>query len=267
MPLVYLDTLAELDGQNLTDRQIGILPVAATEAHGPHLPISTDCDIARGHLRALGAHISDSVDALVLPIEAVGASLEHSHFPQTRSREVEDLIGAWFSIAGKFARAGGRRLVIVSSHGGNTPVVDAVILKARARLNMLAVGTAWMRFGYPEGLFDQTERRYGVHGGDIETSLMLHYAPEKVALDRAEAFASRLQDWDRQSHHLSAYGRHRFGWMSTDLNPHGVVGNAKNATAEKGAALARHQLGGFAELLEDVAAFDLRRFAHKKDET
>ena len=260
MPLVHLDTLSQLDGIGLDENAIGILPVGATEAHGPHLPITTDCDIAEGHLSALGTYLATDINAVVLPVQRIGASLEHAHLDGTQSKSVPDLIAEWFDICRAFHRAGGRRLVIVSSHGGNSAAVDTVILEARARLRLLAVGTAWMRFGRPEGLFSEAERKYGIHGGDIETSLMLHYWPEKVAMDSARDFRSALADIEPAMAQLTGYGPHRFGWLSTDFNSEGVVGNAHAASAEKGAALSDHILTRFCALLEDVARFDLGWF-------
>ncbi|RDE08403.1 creatininase family protein [Pelagibacterium lacus] len=261
LSLVRLDEIDQLDGVSLGARSIAIVPVAATEAHGPHLPASTDCDIAEGHLGALAAYLPASIDAVVLPVQRIGASREHLEFAGTRSREEGDLIVDWFAIAASIAEAGGKRAVFVSSHGGNSAVVDSVILKARAELGMLAVGTAWLRFGQPEGLFSDTERRLGIHGGAIETSLMLHYAPHLVAMEQAEDFGSALAQIEAGMHHLSAFGRHRFGWLSSDLNPAGVVGDAQAASAGKGAALAEHILTSFAQLLEDVERFDLDRLA------
>lgn len=265
MPLTRVTKIEALADAQLTPDSIAILPVAATEAHGPHLPVTTDCDIAEGHLAALAAHLSPALDVVLLPLQRIGASREHLWAENTQSREEAGLIAAWFAISRAVARAGGRKLVIVSSHGGNSGVVDAVILKARAELSMLAVGTAWLRFGQPEGLFSDHERKFGIHGGAVETALMLHYAPHLVQMDKARAFASALEPLEAGMSHLSAYGRHRFGWLSADLNPEGVVGDAAAATAEQGALLARHILAGFAELIEDVARFDLTLFGDSKD--
>ena len=257
MPIVRLTEIAALDSIAVSETSVVILPVAATEAHGPHLPPTTDCDIAEGHLKALSRHLSSAIDAVVLPIQRIGASREHLWAQGTQSREEADLFADWFAIARAVAAAGGRRLVIVSSHGGNSAVVDSVILKARAELAMLAVGTGWMRFGQPEGLFSEDERRWGIHGGDIETSLMLHYAPEDVDMAAAANFVSYLALIEAQATHLSAYGRHRFGWLSKDLNAAGVVGDAGAARADKGKALAEHIVARFCELLDDVTRFDL----------
>lgn len=265
MPLTRVTKIEALADAQLTQETIAILPVAATETHGPHLPTTTDCDIAEGHLAALEPHLPRTTDAIVLPLQRIGASREHLWAEGTQSREEADLIADWFAIARAVAIAGGKRLVIVSSHGGNTGVVDAVILRARAELSMLAVGTAWLRFGQPEGLFSDHERAFGIHGGAIETALMLHYAPQLVDMGKAQTFASALEPIEAQMTHLTAYGKHRFGWLSADLNPVGVVGDAAAATAEQGALLAGHILAGFAELIEDVARFDVTLFGDSKD--
>jgi creatinine amidohydrolase len=192
-----------------------------------------------------------------LPIEEVGASAEHGDTPGTLSRDPFELAQAWFHIAADLNINGIRKLVLVSSHGGNTPVCDMVIQRARIELGMLAVATSWSRFGYPDGLFSADEIALGIHGGDIETSIMLAARPDTVDMTKAEDFPSLQHDMVRGMKHLRAYGPHRFGWMMHDLNGQGVTGNAGAATAEKGAAVIAHQSRGFVELLEDVKAFDL----------
>ncbi|MEX0627879.1 MAG: creatininase family protein [Cucumibacter sp.] len=254
MPLKFFDDVTDPSlAAFVGARTVGVLPVAATEPHGPHLPTTTDCDIARGHLASLRNYLPPDLSVAILPLQEVGYSIEHAAFPGLRNREPEELLADWGEIAADFHRVGGRRLVIVSSHGGNSPVVDILIRRLRVRLAMLAIGTAWMRFGQPEGLFDNLELQIGIHGGDIETSLMLHYAPEKVRTERWQKFT----EFAPTNTEVTPFGPHRFGWMSQDLNPYGVVGNAAAATAEKGAASARQALEGFAKLLTEAAAFDL----------
>ncbi len=234
-----------------------VLPVAATEQHGPHLPASTDADIARTMVAACVAILHPNAKVSFLPIEEVGASAEHGDTPGTLSRDPFELAQAWFHIAADLNINGIRKLVLVSSHGGNTPVCDMVIQRARIELGMLAVATSWSRFGYPDGLFSADEIALGIHGGDIETSIMLAARPDTVDMTKAEDFPSLQHDMVRGMKHLRAYGPHRFGWMMHDLNGQGVTGNAGAATAEKGAAVIAHQSRGFVELLEDVKAFDL----------
>lgn len=243
---------AEAIAASDTGGWIAVLPVAATEQHGPHLPASTDADIARAMIAACIEQLPDNLSVTFLPVEEIGWSAEHGDSPGTVSADPADLADKWFSIAANLKAHGLRKLVIVSSHGGNTTVVDTVIMRARAELGMLCVATAWSRFGTPAGLFSDEEIRFGIHGGDIETSIMLTHCPASVNMEKAEDFGSLQRKLAGSMTHLRAYGPHRFGWMMHDLNAAGVAGNAAAATADKGRAVIAHQSGGFIELLRDV---------------
>ena len=238
-----------------TSAWIAVLPVAATEQHGPHLPASTDADIARAMVAATIAALPHEMSVTFLPVEEVGWSAEHGATPGTVSAQPGALADRWMAIARDVHALGINKLVLVSSHGGNTPVADIVILRARAELGLLCVATAWSRFGYPQGLFADDEVRFGIHGGNIETSIMLAHRPDAVAMDKAQDFGSLQQELAHGMPHLRAYGPHRFGWMMHDLNAHGVAGNAAAATADKGHATIAHQSAGFIELLHDVDRF------------
>lgn len=258
MATVFAEELTASEfGSFVGPHTVGVLPVAAIEPHGPHLPLSTDCDIARGHLAHLPEHVHESHDVLVLPLQTIGLSVEHEGFAGAFSHEPETLLTVWNDVVRVFRKAGGRRLIVVSSHGGNSEVAALLVQRLRARHAMLAVTAAWLRFGQPEGLYAPEELAYGIHGGAVETSLMLHYWPEAVRDDLVADHASAAENWAANSLHLSAHGRTRLGWMSRDLNPKGVVGDGLAASADKGARSAEHALGGFAELIADVAAFDL----------
>lgn len=239
---------------------VAVLPVAATEQHGPHLPVSTDSAIAAGMLGLLRERVPPDLQILVLPIQEIGKSNEHLQKPGTLTRPADRLIADWVDIGVGVARAGIRKLVIVNSHGGNAPVVDIVARELRIAQRMLVVSTQWNRFGMPDGLFDADERRLGVHAGAVETSLMLHFRPDLVRMERARDFASAAARMEREFTHLRATGPHAMGWIVGDLNPDGAVGNAGIADPEKGARVASHQVAGFIELLRDVVEFDLRSF-------
>lgn len=241
----------------VTARTVGVLPIAAIEPHGPHLPLSTDCDIAVGHLTALSGCLVGETDVVVLPLQQIGLSLEHDGFGGVFSHAPEVLLRVWTDVARTFYAAGGRRLIIVSSHGGNSEVAGLLATALRTDPGMLAITAGWLRFGQPEGLFAPAELAYGIHGGDVETSLMLHYWPLAVRQDELANFTSAAAGWDASAKALRAHGRNRPGWLSRDLNPAGVVGNALAATAAKGALSAEHALEGFAALIDDVAGFDL----------
>ncbi len=238
---------------------VAVIAVGAVEQHGPHLPLATDAAIAEGFLAETARRVPETLDVLVLPVQQIGKSDEHLSFPGTLTLSAETLIRAWVEIGESVARAGVRRLVIVSSHGGNSEVMGIVARELRLRRAMLAVATAWHRFGRPEGLFDAEEIRHGIHGGDVETSLMLHFRPDLVRRDRAGDFVPASVEMARDFAWLRATGPAPFAWMTEDLHPLGACGNAGLATAEKGRRLAEHIAAEFVRLLEDVRRFDLGR--------
>ncbi|MBN9258056.1 MULTISPECIES: creatininase family protein [unclassified Mesorhizobium] len=231
---------------------IAVLPVAAIEQHGPHLPVSTDTTIMNGMLETMIARLPAELDIRILPVQAVGKSNEHLHAPGTLTLTAPTLIAAWTELGLSIARAGVRKLIVVNSHGGNEEIMGIVTRELRVREKMLAVKTSWQRFGRPAGMYSDLEERQGIHGGDVETSLMLHFRPDLVDMGKAENFVSNVARAEKEFSLLRHTGTHAFAWMARDLNPHGVVGEAALATAEKGRLTAEHQADGFITLLKDV---------------
>jgi creatinine amidohydrolase len=235
---------------------IAILPLGAHEGHGPHLPFETDTLIAAGVADRFAAVVPAHLTVTILPVEPVGYSPEHLDVAGTRSLSYAEAIERWLGIAQDLHRQGIRKLVLLNAHGGNSPLMTIVATEARVRFNMLVVATAWTRFGQPEGWINPEDKAIDIHGGDIETSVMLALHPDRVRMDKAERFGSRQAEFAARFAHLRAYGPHAFGWKMSDLNPKGVAGDASAATAEKGERLLAHALRGLVALLEDVAAFD-----------
>ena len=246
-------TTREFDGLD-PEAVIAVLPVAAVEQHGPHLPVLTDSAIMQGMLDTVIAQAPDDLDLRILPIQSVGKSNEHQHAKGTLTIPATTLIDHWVELGHSIARAGIRKVIIVNSHGGNEEVMGIVARELRVRARMLAVKTSWMRFGLPAGMYSQTETAYGIHGGDVETSLMLHFRPELVAMDKAENFVSAVTRAEKEFELLRHTGPHAFAWIASDLNASGAVGEAALATAAKGEATARQQAAGFLDLVKDVRA-------------
>ena len=238
---------------------IAVLPVAAVEQHGPHLPVGVDVVIQQGYLDLVMDRLPADLPVLVLPIQTVGVSTEHGAFPGGLSLSPETALAAWREIGASVARTGCRKLVIVNSHGGNSALVDILAQDLRARFEMLAVRAAWSRFGAPDGLFSAQERAHGIPGGDIETSLMLAFAPDLVDMRRAGKFTPATVGFEKEFTWLRSDRPLGFGWMAQDLSDNGAMGDASAATAEKGEALADYGATAFIELLRDVEAFDLAR--------
>lgn len=236
---------------------IAVLPLGAYEQHGPHLPFETDTLIAAGIVERLKDDLPGDLPVTFLAVQPVGYSVEHMDIEGTATLSFEEAVHRWLDVARELNRQGIRKLVLLNAHGGNSPLMTIVATEARMRLNMLVVATSWTRFGVPEGIISPEEKAIDIHGGDIETSVMLALHPDLVDMDRAANFPSRQTQYIERFKHLRAYGPHAFGWKMSDLSDQGVAGNAAAATAQKGEALIAHAVKGLTELLEDVNAFDL----------
>ncbi len=229
-------------------KTIAILPTAAIEQHGPHLPVGVDTIINEGLLDLLRQRCPDDLDIRILPVQAVGKSNEHLWAAGTLTYTAETALKAWTDIGLSVARAGVRKIVILNSHGGNVDLISIVSRELRVKAGMLAVRLGWGAFGTPEGLFSEQEKSFGIHGGDAETSLMLAFRPDTVDMSLAQDFRSTAETGA-----ISPIGGVAYGWIASDLNPNGVVGEAHLATAEKGHKAADKMVTDVIGLLRKVA--------------
>lgn len=233
-------------------KTIAVLPVAAVEQHGPHLPLGTDVILNRGCLEMLRPRVPAGLDIRVLPIQEVGKSNEHIWAPGTLTSGVHGLIDTWVEIGLSVARAGVRKLLFINSHGGNEEVMGIVARELRVRADMLVVKSGWSKFPPPDGLLPDVERQHGIHGGDFETSMMLYFRPDLVRADKLADFPSVAARDEARFTHLRPTGSHAYSWISSDLHPSGTVGDASKATAEKGRLIAEREVAGMLELLADI---------------
>ena len=246
----------EFDGVD-PNKTIAILPIAAVEQHGPHLPVGTDTIINTSMMELLAERAPENLDIRILPVQSIGKSNEHVWAKGTITHTATNLIEAWTQIGLEVARAGVRKIVIVNSHGGNEEIMGIVARELRVRAGMLAVKSGW-RFTPPDVLTD-LERRHGIHGGDAETSLILHFKPHLVDMARAENFVSIAARDEQQFRYLRPTGAfgHVYAWIASDINPAGAVGDASIATAEKGRTIAEANVAGMLEVLAEVERMPL----------
>jgi creatinine amidohydrolase len=242
-------------------RWIAVLPLAATEQHGPHLPVGTDVMIAQAYLARVKELLPDTIPATFLPLQPIGISTEHIGYPGTLTLPTEIALKTWMALGESVARAGLRKLVMVTSHGGNSAAMTLVAQDLRAKYGLLAVTTGWSRFAAPGGLFSTEELRHGIHGGAVETSIMLARYSQHVLTDKIADFRPATIAMEKDYRWLSAQRPASFAWQAQDLHPGGAVGDATLASAEKGEILLDHGARAFCQLLADVDKFDPETFS------
>jgi creatinine amidohydrolase len=237
-------------------RWIAVLPLAATEQHGPHLPVGTDVMIAQAYLARVRELLPDAIPATFLPLQPVGISTEHIGYPGTLTLPTEVALKTWMALGECVARTGIRKLVMVTSHGGNSAAMTLVAQDLRARCGLLAVTTGWSRLSAAEGLFSAEELRHGIHGGALETSIMLARYRQQVRGDEIADFRPAGIAMEKDYRWLSPHRPAPFAWQAQDLHPSGAAGDATQASAEKGEILLDRGARAFCELLADIDKFD-----------
>ena len=239
-------------------RAVALLPLGATEQHGPHLPLSVDTDLVNAMVGAALGHLQPADPVLVLPTQSLGLSTEHMAYEGTLSVSPAELISLWCEIGQGVARAGIKKLLMFNAHGGNAGVMDVVSRELRGHAGLTVFSSHWYQLplGAAWDVFGEHEQRFGVHGGDIETSLMLAIAPHKVRMQEAQAFHSASQDRAAQFALLGDGKSAKLGWHMQDYNPHGAAGNAAAATADKGRALLDAVGVQLASLVRELVVFE-----------
>jgi creatinine amidohydrolase len=239
---------------------VAVLPVAAIEQHGPHLPVCVDACLNEGVLERALKRLPADLPVTFLPAQVVGKSNEHLAFPGTLSLSAETLIRLWTEIGECVHRAGIRKLVLFNSHGGQPQVMDIVARDLRVRLGMFVVCAASYGFTDSATLFGESEARHGIHGGASETSQMLALRPDLVQMQHAQDFVPATVALQTEYRWLRAEGHAvGFGWQTQDLHPAGACGNALAASAAHGQQLLDEAAAGLVALLQEVHRYPLAR--------
>jgi creatinine amidohydrolase len=234
---------------------VAVLPVAAIEQHGPHLPLSVDATLLQGVMDAALPLLPAALPVLFLPPQVVGLSPEHIRFPGTLTLSPATVIALWTEIGECVARAGVKKLLLFNGHGGQVSMMDIVARELRTRSHLLVYSASWFSLPLPDavaGQFSAEEHRFGIHAGEIETSMMLHLVPSAVHMEHARDFRSTSQDRAERYAILGNGKSAKLGWQMQDYHVAGAVGNAAAATADKGRAVVDAAAQQLVRLLQEL---------------
>ena len=241
-------------------RTVAVLPLGATEQHGPHLSLAVDTVLVDGVVDAALTHLQATDPVLVLPTQTVGLSTEHQAFAGTLTLSPQTVMQLWCELGACVARAGVKKLLMFNAHGGHVGLMDVVARELRAQHGLIVYSSSWYNLPLDAsvmGQFSAEEHRFGIHAGDIETSMMLALATGQVDMRQAQDFASTSQERAATYPVLGNGKSAKLGWHMQDYNPQGATGNAAAATVAKGEALVRSAGEQLACLLKELIALPL----------
>ena len=249
-----------LAASSVIDQTVAVLPVAAIEQHGPHLPVSVDTSLVNGVIEAALPHLPLGLPVLFMPTQQVGKSNEHIRYPGTLTLSAQTLISMWMELGACVARAGIKKLVLFNSHGGQVSVMDIVARDLRTAHDLMVFSSNW--FTLPLGdevmnLFAPGEHRFGIHAGDMETSMMLALREKYVDMAHAQHFRTQAEERAKTYPILGNGSAAKLGWQMQDYNPYGAAGDAALATAAKGHAVINAAGLQLARLLQEISSLPM----------
>lgn len=228
-----------------------VLPIGATEQHGPHLPVHTDTLLAEAILERALQQLPQGHRVWRLPALAYGKSNEHTGFPGTFSLSAASLLAVVSDLARGVKAAGFERLVLLNSHGGNRAVLEGVARDLRLELGLYVFNFFTPALAPDPVATDPLERASDLHAGDWETSLMLAVAPQQVRTERA---TRQLLPWPAAGI-VPGGGGATAAWVTADLSPQGHMGNAAAATVQKGELRLEAVVQALAQRLLEASTF------------
>jgi creatinine amidohydrolase len=223
-----------------------VLPTAAIEQHGHHLPLATDTLINNLLLGKALERIPAEMPVYALPAVCYGKSNEHIGFPGTLSLSAQTFMSVVRDIGASIAASGFEKVVLYNSHGGNTSLVDVLARDLRAEFGLRTFslfGSAGVQF---EDV-DPQERSYGFHAGEIETAFLLYATPELVHVHQYTSnYIAQVDEPEMLKPEGSSAN---FAWLTRDIAPSGVMGDPAAATASHGERWCNEAAARIAEVL------------------
>ena len=240
------------------EKTLLVLPAAAIEQHGHHLPLATDTLINNLLLGKALRCVPRELPIYALPPVCYGKSNEHLGFPGTLSVSAQTFLAVVRDIGASIAASGFKKVVLYNTHGGNSSLVDVMARDLRAEFGL----RTFSLFGSPGAAFEGVspqERTYGFHAGEIETAYLLHAVPQLVHRDEYTTnYIARVDQPELLKPEGSAAN---FGWLTRDIAPSGVLGDPSPATAENGERWSTEAAARIAEILVAMYNFEPRHGA------
>lgn len=231
-----------------------VQPIGAVEQHGPHLPLITDALTAE-RISALAVEsLPDDANVWILPTIHYGKSTEHLGRAGTVAMSASTLMSTCLDLGRSLAASGFRKLVFVNGHGGQPSLLDVVARDIRHETGLEVFPMMPGRFPLPDDV-EVVDEHYGIHGGQVETSIVWALAPELVQIEHAIKDGDAVGEIYARTKHLSLEGTVPTAWLTDDLSVSGVLGDPRAASRELGERIVASQVTALAEALVEIREF------------
>ncbi|MCL6576518.1 creatininase family protein [Kyrpidia sp.] len=236
------------------DRALVVLPIGATEQHGSHLPIYTDTLIGEILLQAACDRLPEDAEIWFLPPIAFGKSNEHQTRPGTFSLSRATLEGVVLDLARSVRSSGFRRLLLFTTHGGNQDLLNMMARDIRIETGLMTFRLNGGDLYKGLSVFSEQEQALGIHGGAVETSLVMSAKPEWVRTDLLPSEFPNVADGEWFS-----FQKKTFAWLIDDVSSCGTCGDASQASIEHGWTILEYAARQLSQVLVAMACFDFPR--------